>query len=114
MNEKIQELENLITGQREHLDKCISKNSDEQNQRHSYIIMGVMDYVNGMEKVLGIVKGESSQTIEEAIEERQLKMKKDEEEHPEFFKMICNPLRVIIFHDNQYLSGIMKAIEILK
>ena len=113
MDEKIKELEDLIDGQRNHLDKCVSENTEEQNERHAYIILGVMSYVNGMERALSIAKGQIPQTIEEAIEERQLKMEKDKEDHPKYYEMICNPHRVVVYHDNQYISGLKKAKTIL-
>ena len=114
MDEKIKQLEGLATGQRNHLDNCISKNSEEQNVRHGDIILGAMSYTQGLELALLIAKGEISQTIKEAIEERKNKMKKDMEENPEYYKSIINPYRGIIHCDNQFIGGLMTAQKILE
>lgn len=113
MDEKINELEVLTTGQRTHLNKCISENGDEKNARHGDIILGAMSYTQGLELALSIAKGEKSQTIEDAIKERQEKMKKDKEENPQYYKQMINPFRGIIHCDNQFIWGLMTAQKIL-
>ena len=113
MDEKIKELEKLASGQRTHLAKCVLENSEEKNIRHGDIILGVMSYTQGLELALSIAKGEKSQTIDEAIEERQKKMKKDEDENPQYYKQMINPFRGIIHCDNQFIGGLRTAQKIL-